>query len=318
VIDLILTHYGVKGMKWGVRRKRGSGGTVSTDHSESRKLLRRKLKTLSNEDIARVNKRLNLEKDMTRLSPLASGKRGVDKFIAQYGNNVIAGLAGLAAATTLNKIKKAVLHGDISHYGVKGMQWGIRRKRGSGGRVGTKVVTPMHGRRRASLASVEGHSGKNTATVKGLKSQIKAKKAARWEKDQAEMNTKEDAAYAKLDATLKKNLAKIEAGSKSRVDKALGKFFTKQNDAAIRDNVVGKLEDAYIRKEKARKKTTNKAKRAAEHKLDTELSTRWTKMYDAAVKGKSPLEAFKAYAKMDKAFSQMAKERWLALDLEHA
>jgi len=107
--NIFLKHYGIKGMKWGVRRKRGAGGRVSKDHAESRRLLKKKRLTLSNDDIKKVNKRLNLERDMARMDPTTSGtgKRAVAKFLGQYGNAVIAGVAGAAAGATIGLIKKA-------------------------------------------------------------------------------------------------------------------------------------------------------------------------------------------------------------------
>jgi len=110
MIKLTLKHYGVKGMRWGVRRKRGSGGRVSQDHAESRKLLKKKKMYLSNEDIKKINKRLNLEQDMGRLDPTAggAGKRAVDKFLKQYGSAVIAAAAGAAGAATVSAIKKTM------------------------------------------------------------------------------------------------------------------------------------------------------------------------------------------------------------------
>ena len=35
-VEEIIEHYGIKGMRWGVRRKRGKGGRVSSDYSTSR------------------------------------------------------------------------------------------------------------------------------------------------------------------------------------------------------------------------------------------------------------------------------------------
>jgi len=109
MINLVLKHYGVKGMKWGVQRKRGSGGQVSKDHTESRKLLKKSKMTLSNEEIKKVNKRLNLEKDLARMDPTAkgAGQRAVSKFLGQYGNAVVAAAAGAAAGATISLIKKA-------------------------------------------------------------------------------------------------------------------------------------------------------------------------------------------------------------------
>lgn len=105
-----LTHYGVKGMRWGVRRKRGPDGRVSKDYSEARKLLQKPKRQLSNEDIKKINKRLNLEREMERMDPsgAAEGKRLVGTFVKKYGNAVVGGLAGLAGAATVSLVKKKI------------------------------------------------------------------------------------------------------------------------------------------------------------------------------------------------------------------
>lgn len=74
-----LEHFGVKGMKWGVRRRgRSAGG--ATDESGSRKssssdakktssLTDRSPDQLSNIQLQRINKRLELERNYARLNP---------------------------------------------------------------------------------------------------------------------------------------------------------------------------------------------------------------------------------------------------------
>jgi hypothetical protein len=107
--EITLTHYGVKGMRWGVRRKGRSGGKPSSDYAESRKLLRKKkLSTLSNEDIKKLNKRLEMERKFKNLDPTAkgTGKRAVDRALSTYGSAVIGGVAGAAATVTVSKILK--------------------------------------------------------------------------------------------------------------------------------------------------------------------------------------------------------------------
>lgn len=61
--DDVLAHYGIKGMKWGVTRQRGSNGRVeSEDHIESRKLMGKAQRELSTNELKKVNDRLNTEK----------------------------------------------------------------------------------------------------------------------------------------------------------------------------------------------------------------------------------------------------------------
>lgn len=99
-VDDILQHYGIKGMKWGVRRKRGPSGRVSSDYSSVRKLKKKKLSQLSNADLKKIKKRMDLEKDV-RSAKKNPGQKLVDRVLGQYGNQVIGGVTGAAAATTV-------------------------------------------------------------------------------------------------------------------------------------------------------------------------------------------------------------------------
>lgn len=107
----VVSHHGIVGMRWGIRRKRGSDGRVeaSSDHAESRKLLKKPTMTLSNADIKTINKRLNLEQELGRLDPtaLGEGKRRVRRFLDQYGNGLIGAAAGVAVTITLQAVKKS-------------------------------------------------------------------------------------------------------------------------------------------------------------------------------------------------------------------
>jgi hypothetical protein len=77
-VDDILAHYGIKGMRWGVRRKEGSDGRVigkaggskrpaSNDHREAQELKKKKLSELSNSELRKLNERMNLEQNYSRL-----------------------------------------------------------------------------------------------------------------------------------------------------------------------------------------------------------------------------------------------------------
>jgi hypothetical protein len=65
-------HHGIKGMRWGVRRKRGPDGTVGSSPdaakaAETAKLVRRHgTKAASNEDLRALVNRINLERDYAR------------------------------------------------------------------------------------------------------------------------------------------------------------------------------------------------------------------------------------------------------------
>lgn len=72
-VEEFFEHHGIKGMKWGVRRKRGSNERVSTERKRADEVLNKKKKTgprsLTNKDLADFNKRLELETKFTKLTP---------------------------------------------------------------------------------------------------------------------------------------------------------------------------------------------------------------------------------------------------------
>jgi hypothetical protein len=78
----VLAHYGVRGMKWGVRRsaaeRRASrGDRKSEDYKETVSLRGKRSSELSNNQLKKVNERLNLEQNYHRLNP-STMKRGHD------------------------------------------------------------------------------------------------------------------------------------------------------------------------------------------------------------------------------------------------
>lgn len=70
----ILEHFGVKGMKWGVRRRSGGLGSSTSDDAAkaaaSKALVTKKggTKALSNDDLRKLNERMRLEQDFSKLS----------------------------------------------------------------------------------------------------------------------------------------------------------------------------------------------------------------------------------------------------------
>lgn len=97
-----LTHHGVKGMRWGVRKKQ-----PSTDYTEYKKIKKKKLKEMSNEELKKLNNRMNLEANYRELK-----KRNVSagrKFVT----NVLSGTATAIATKYATKyaeigVKKVV------------------------------------------------------------------------------------------------------------------------------------------------------------------------------------------------------------------
>jgi 2'-5' RNA ligase len=91
-----LTHYGVKGMRWGVRRKNvGSGDekVVSKDAAKAAgardKAKKEGKQSLSNEEMQALVTRMNLEQQLVRLTPPSRAKKGanfVGKMLVNTGN----------------------------------------------------------------------------------------------------------------------------------------------------------------------------------------------------------------------------------------
>lgn len=71
-IESFLEHYGVKGMRWGQRRKRGPDGRVkSTEAKRAEQILTKAKKkgksSLTNKELGDLNKRLQLEQQYSKL-----------------------------------------------------------------------------------------------------------------------------------------------------------------------------------------------------------------------------------------------------------
>lgn len=89
-VDSILAHFGVKGMKWGVRRKRGKDGRVSP-------------KDLDDETLKAAVARMQLERQYTQLSA------GRDRSVAAAGATFVKGaVAQVARQQALNLANQAV------------------------------------------------------------------------------------------------------------------------------------------------------------------------------------------------------------------
>jgi hypothetical protein len=111
-----LSHYGVPGMKWGKRKGGGASKLPKRkSHSEDRvtvdELKRHPRKTLSNSEIEKINKRLQLEKQLTNLKTdnaqltIKKGKNWVDLAIAGVGT------AGAVYGLAQTPVGKAVISG---------------------------------------------------------------------------------------------------------------------------------------------------------------------------------------------------------------
>jgi hypothetical protein len=91
-----LRHYGVPGMKWGVRKARGSDVKPSTDRKAVDAIRKKPVPAMSNKQLKTANSRLQLEKTYSELTREQSGldkvKKGNDaaKAILAIGGTGIA------------------------------------------------------------------------------------------------------------------------------------------------------------------------------------------------------------------------------------
>ena len=123
--DYELFHYGVKGMKWGVRKRDGGvrtsrlerklaekaeeAKTHSSDHKTAQKLRAKPLATMSNDDIKTLNKRLELETNYARLMESTRKKGTLEKgFEFALGiNKQTDRVANVYNSPTASLVKKA-------------------------------------------------------------------------------------------------------------------------------------------------------------------------------------------------------------------
>lgn len=114
-----LMHYGIPGMKWGVRKARKKNyiskavkkrrSSYSQDYTDTEKLRKKNYKQLSNSELKSLNKRLELESNYKRLNPkgVEKGKRMVS-----YGIGIL-GTAGSVYAlrnAPLTQLGKSIIN----------------------------------------------------------------------------------------------------------------------------------------------------------------------------------------------------------------
>lgn len=100
-----LYHFGIKGMKWGVRRFRNEDGTLTsagkkrynTDkRSDDRKrfdeIRKKDIKSMTNKELADANYRMTLEQNYK--NSVRNGKGKVNTYLRQFSNQAISAIGG--------------------------------------------------------------------------------------------------------------------------------------------------------------------------------------------------------------------------------
>lgn len=113
-----LYHYGIKGMKWGVRRFQETSGRLTnagkqrySDHQARRKVVaerkrnRRNASILSDAELNSQINRLQKEKTFRQLSneTLYPGRTAVKNGLSKYGNQAIGAVVGIAVGAIARK-----------------------------------------------------------------------------------------------------------------------------------------------------------------------------------------------------------------------
>lgn len=82
-------HFGIKGMKWGVRRNRGANGRVKGSSGPPRG--RKAASKMSDSELRQHINRLQLERQYSQLNPtrVDSGRRAVTKWAANVSMQVV-------------------------------------------------------------------------------------------------------------------------------------------------------------------------------------------------------------------------------------
>ena len=296
-----LMHFGVKGMKWGVRKSRIKN---SKKWSSSK---RAKIDGMSDDQLKKVNNRLRLEKEYRQLTQTRmeryrnkAGKAAEEaafntlQNVLQKGFKSAASRGGSAAIKGAKRFKHSerempenifFIDEDevLAHHGVKGMRWGVRKQRPSGGAgpskkrkglsrnqkraiagalglaagVGTGIYLQKsgNGKKLAGLAKKQGAAAKAYARGYSKVAAGGAKGAASRAGSAAKAGATKMGTYAKKAGSSAKRGAKI-AGEAGRLAGGTAGFKAKM---AAKNLKYGAQRKAW----KAGNQTRNAAKRAA-------------------------------------------------------
>jgi hypothetical protein len=118
-VEEILEHFGVKGMRWGVRKSHdgGHGSGASDDHTNAAnaraKAKKGGVKSLSNKELQDMITRMNLEQQYVRLAPPSKGAIILKKG-GQVVGEILLGVGKSQATKVLNDQATKLIAGALT------------------------------------------------------------------------------------------------------------------------------------------------------------------------------------------------------------
>ena len=232
-----LMHFGVKGMKWGVRKSRIKNSKKWSSSKQA------KIDGMSDDQLRRINNRIRLEKEYRQLTQTRmeryrnkAGKAAEEAAFNTLQNALQKGFKSAASRGGSAAIKgaKRFKHSEtgmsdniffidedevLAHHGVKGMRWGVRKQRPSGGAGPAKKRKGLSRKQKAAIAGVLGtaaavggghylHKSGNGKKLAGL-----AKKQGVAAKKFAQGKGRNLGAQARVKTAQSKRFAKAQSAS---------------------------------------------------------------------------------------------------------
>ena len=237
--DDVLAHYGIKGMRWGVRKQRIKDAKRWTSKKQA------KIDGMSDDQLRKANNRLRLEKEYKQLTQTKlekyrkrAGKAAEEaafntlQNVLQKGFKSAASRGGSAAIKGAKRFKHSekrmsdnifFIDEDevLAHHGVKGMRWGVRKQRPSGGAGPSKKRKGLSRNQKRAIAGALGLAA-------GVGTGIYLQKSGNGKK-LAGLAKKQGAAAKKFAQGKGRNL-----GAQARVKKAQSKRFAKAQSANLK------------------------------------------------------------------------------------
>jgi len=239
-----LMHFGVKGMRWGVRKKRIKDAKKWTSKKQA------KIDGMSDDQLRRINNRIRLEKEYRQLTQTRmeryrnkAGKaaeeaafntlqnvlqKGIKKAASKGGSAALKGAKRFKHSETRMSDNIFFIDEDevLAHHGVKGMRWGVRKQRPSGGAGPSKKRKGLSRKQKAAIAGVLGtaaavgagyylHKSGNGKKIAGV-----AKKQGAAAKKFAQGKSRNLGAQARVKTAQSKRFAKAQSANlKGAADK---------------------------------------------------------------------------------------------------